>query len=59
MLVFSSPRVPGSHYKVEADGKTAARMQVLINAELHSATVTGKMLGHDEDEPHHDPFNRC
>jgi hypothetical protein len=60
MLVFASPRTPGSHYKVEADAATAARMRALINAEVKSACVADETLGSGDGDDHpHDPFNRC
>lgn len=60
MLVFTSPRCPGSHYKVEADEGTAMRMRALIPTEIKAASVAGHIFGPDEDDhPHEHPFNRC
>jgi len=60
MLTFAAPRAPGVHYKVEADAETAARMQLLISAEVNAVAAAGHMQGQDdEDQPRYDPFNRC
>lgn len=65
MALFTSPRVPGAHYKVEIDAGTANRIRALINAEAVTAQMseqlTEQMLGTDdeeEEEPQHDPFGR-
>ena len=63
MLLFTSPRVPGAHYKVQVDSGTAARVRALINAEIMTAEMSDKMSEQlfgtdDEEEPHHDPFGR-
>jgi len=60
MMVFASPRAPGSHYKVETDADTAVRMRALINSEIKAACLADQMLGSDDgdDQPHDDPFNR-
>jgi len=63
MLLFTSPRVPGSHYKVQVDDGTAARVRALINAEVITAEMSDEMseqlFGTDnEEEPLHDPFGR-
>ena len=58
MMVFSSPRNPGSLFKVETDTATAHRLRALINSVVNAATAVAEMLGQDEDNPHHDPFNR-
>ena len=59
MLVFASPRCPGSHDKVEADEGTAARMRALIPTEIRAATMAGHVFGPDEDDsPHEFPFDR-
>jgi hypothetical protein len=55
MLILASPRIPGSHYKVETDPGTAARMRALINTEVHSACLAEKISGFsDEEDPQHD-----
>jgi hypothetical protein len=61
MLILASPRNPGSHFKVEADAGTAARMRAIISTEIKSAAVVGKILGsgNGDDQPHDHPFNRC
>lgn len=60
MLVFASPRCPGSYYKVEADEGTAMRLRALIPSEIKTAEVTGLVFGtDDEDDPHEHPFDRC
>jgi len=59
MLVFASPRAPGSCYKVECDEGTAVRMRAIIPCEMKAAAITAQTLGQDEDEDIHDhPFNR-
>ena len=63
MLLFTSPRVPGAHYKVQVDGGTAARVRALINAETMTAELSDQMSeqlfgNDDEEEPQHDPFGR-
>lgn len=67
MVLFTSPRVPGAHYKVEVDVGTANRIRALINAESVTAQMseqlTEQMLGttdeeEEEEEPQHDPFGR-
>ena len=57
MLVFCSPRTPGSHYRVEADDDTADRMRALIMSEVR-VLKNHAQSPDDEDQPHHDPFNR-
>ena len=67
MLLFTSPRVPGSHYKVQVDAGTAARVRALINAENTTAQIAEQMAAQltdqlfnvdDEDNRPHDPFGR-
>ena len=59
MLLFTSPRVAGAHYKVQIDAGTAARIRALITAETKTAElsdqVSEQMFGPDEDEPQRDP----
>ena len=59
MLVLTSPRMPGTHYKVETDAGTAARMRALITTECQSACMSDQMTGlSDEEDPQHDQFDR-
>jgi len=58
MLVFTSPRVPGSHYKVETDPATAMRMKALIDAEVKAVMIAGSSQHDDEDPPCDAPFDR-
>ena len=64
----TSPRMPGSHYKIAVDASTAARVRVLLNTESVTAEMseemsdqlTDQMFGeaNDEEELKHDPFGR-
>ena len=59
MMVFTSPRIPGSHYKVETDEGTAARMRALIDAEVRALMVAGPPCQHDDEDSSRDaPFDR-
>jgi len=67
MALFTSPRVPGSHFKVELDAGTATRLRAVINTEQLTAQMTDKMAEQlfgshspddEEEEPLHDPFGR-
>lgn len=65
MALFTSPRAPGSHFKIELDPGTAARLRAIINAEAVTAQMNAQMTEHlfgkddeEEEEPLHDPFGR-
>jgi hypothetical protein len=65
MALFTSPRVPGAHYKIQVDSATAARIRALINTETMTAEMSDQMADQffggptdDEEEPKHDPFGR-
>ena len=58
MLIFCSPRTPGAHYRVEADPGTADRMRALVQSEVRVLKNHAQTPDDDEDQPHHDPFNR-
>ena len=60
MLLFTSPRAPGSHYEVEVDSPTAAKMRTLISIENQIAVAASGALGAspDEDELPYGRFQR-
>ena len=64
MLLFTSPRMPGSHYKVQVDAATAARVRTLITSEAITAEmsqqIADQITGADdeEEEQPHDQFGR-
>lgn len=64
MALFTSPRVPGTHFKVQVDADVAAKLRTLITTEHLTAEQTAQMTGNvfgipdDEEEPRCDPFGR-
>lgn len=65
MLLFTSPQLPGAHYKVEVDPATAARVRTLINHESMTVELTDQMAAEmlnagesPEEDPKYDPFGR-
>ena len=57
-MLFTSPRVPGSHFKVETDAATVQRLRVALTQEVESACAA-QGHPHGDGPPHdHRPLNR-
>lgn len=64
VMLLSSPRAPGVHYKVDVDETTADRLKILFTAEAKAAATAEAAAqsavdnDNDEDQPERDPFGR-
>lgn len=50
MLVFQSPHLPGTHYRVETDAGTVGRLQAIISSEAAALMAAAAQADEDEGE---------